>query len=89
MRRWLIYVILLIGVSGSALGLIALRHESRTLFIELERGARESDRLQEEWSRLQIELAWMGEAGRIEQQAAERLNMHAPEQVGVLVAEHD
>ena len=38
-----------------------------------------------EWSRLQIELAWLGEAHRIEQQAAEFLNMREPEQMGVLV----
>jgi cell division protein FtsL len=45
------------------------------------------DEHQVEWSRLQIELAWLGETGRIEEQAAERLGMKTPERVGVLVAD--
>ncbi|MDT8450816.1 MAG: cell division protein FtsL [Wenzhouxiangellaceae bacterium] len=89
MKAWAVLLVLLVANLASALGLIALKHEGRQLFIELERVARQHDEYQVDWSRLQIELAWLGESGRIEQQAASRLDMHPPEVIGVLVAEHE
>jgi cell division protein FtsL len=87
MKSWLLALALLIAVVASAVSLVALKHQSRQLFIELERQGRVHDDYQVAWSRLQIELAWLGETGRIEEQAVERLNMRAPARVGVLVAD--
>lgn len=87
MKSWALFVILLAGVVASAVSLIALKHDGRQLFIALEREGRRHDQHQVEWSRLQIELAWLGETGRIETQATERLKMKSPAQVRVLVAE--
>ncbi|MEM7054115.1 MAG: cell division protein FtsL [Pseudomonadota bacterium] len=85
MMRWLACVALLLGVIVTSIALVSMKHESRQLFISLEAATAEQDAHQMEWSRLQIELAWLGEAHRIEQQAAESLNMREPEQMGVLV----
>jgi cell division protein FtsL len=87
MKAWLVLLVLLTAVVASAVAVVALKHQSRQLFIELERQGRLHDQHQVEWSRLQIELAWLGESGRIEKQAAERLQMRTPERVGVLVAD--
>lgn len=89
MTRLALVIVLLFALVASAVGLVALKHQSRQWFIELERQGHEFDQLQSEWSRLQIELAWMGETMRIENRARERLSMHSPESVGILVAEHD
>lgn len=85
MRTWLLIVALLAAVSASAIALVGLRHESRQLFIRLEETARRHDEIQVEWSRLQLELALVGETGRIEEQAGSALDMRKPERVGVLV----
>ena len=87
MRAWALLVVLLVAVVASAVSLIALKHQGRQLFIELEREGRRHDQHQVEWSRLQIELAWLGETGRIEAQAVDRLQMKSPGQVRVMVAE--
>lgn len=87
MKAWAMLIALLVGVVASAVSLIALKHQGRQLFTELEREARRHDQHQVEWSRLQIELAWLGETGRIETQAVDRLHMKSPERIRVLVAE--
>lgn len=85
MTRWLLSIVLLLGVVVTSIALVGLKHQSRQLFIVLEAATSEQDQHQVEWSRLQIELAWLGEAHRIEQQAAESLNMREPAQMGILV----
>jgi len=85
-KIWAIIVLLLAAVVTTSVSLVALKHQSRQLFIELEHQAQLRDEHQARWSRLQIELAWRGEAGRIEQRAVEQLQMIAPARTGVLVA---
>jgi cell division protein FtsL len=77
-----------LGVVVSGLALIGAEHEARQLFVELEELKREQDRLQVDWSRLQIEQSTMATHARIEALARERLNLRVPaaEQV-VIVAE--
>jgi cell division protein FtsL len=88
-RVWAVVLLLLVAVVATSVGLVALKHQSRQLFIELEHQAELRDAHQARWSRLQIELAWRGEAGRIEQRAVEQLRMIAPVRTGVLVARDD
>lgn len=87
MKAWAGVIVLLVAVVASAVSLVALKHEGRQLFTELEAQSRRQDQYQVDWSRLQIELGWLGETGRIQQQASERLEMKQPERVGLLVAE--
>ncbi len=85
MMRWAGILLLLAAVVCSAVGVVTLRHESRQLFIALEAAAEERDAARTEWSRLQLEQAWLAEAGRIERQAIDDLDMRSPESSRVLV----
>ncbi len=85
MIRWLLFTLLLGSLLVSAIGVVMLRHESRQLFSTLQRAQAERDQAQVEWSRLQLEQAWLAEAGRIEREAREQLGMDRPPRVGILV----
>ena len=62
----------------TALAVVVVKHDSRKLFVELQALEQERDRLNVEWSQLQLEEgAWSSHA-RIEPLARERLNMHVP-----------
>jgi cell division protein FtsL len=87
MIRWLLFALLLAGVLASAVSVVVLRHESRQLFAALQVAETERDQARVEWSRLQLEQAWLAETGRIERQAGEQLEMHRPARVGILVGE--
>lgn len=85
MIRWLLLVVLTIAVLASAIAVVVLRHESRQLFVALQEAETERDQARVEWSRLQLEQAWLGDAGRVESQAREQLQMESPDDVRVLV----
>lgn len=85
MMRWLLFGILLGSLLVSAIGVITLRHESRQLFRALQVVAADRDVISVEWSRLQLEQAWLAETGRVEREARERLDMQRPARVGILV----
>lgn len=67
-------------VIGTALGVVYLQHESRSLFVERQLLQSEHDEYQVEWSRLQLEQAWLADASRIEQIARDELAMQPPRQ---------
>lgn len=85
MMRWVLFAVLMLGLVSSAIGVISLRHESRQLFRSLQVVAADRDAISVEWSRLQLEQAWLAETGRVEREARERLNMQRPAQLGILV----
>ncbi|WP_376689796.1 cell division protein FtsL [Wenzhouxiangella sp. EGI_FJ10409] len=85
MIRWLLLLFLTAAVLASAIGVVVLRHESRQLFVSLQEAESERDEARVEWSRLQLEQAWLGDAGRVESQAREQLQMESPEDVRILV----
>lgn len=85
MIRWLLLLLLTAAVLASAIGVVLLRHESRQLFVALQQAETERDAERVEWSRLQLEQAWLGDAGRVERQAREQLDMKSPEKVKILV----
>ncbi|MCA1778517.1 MAG: cell division protein FtsL [Xanthomonadaceae bacterium] len=89
MSRWIVLLALLLVVVASAITVVALKHQGRQHFIALETLNKQKDAYQVEWSRLQLELAWLGETGRIERQARENLNMKSPQRIGVLVTRDD
>jgi len=73
------------AVLSSALGVVWARHESRVLFVELQRLNGTRDELNIEWGRLQLEQATWAEASRIERLARDELNMRTPAQDEVVV----
>lgn len=85
MIRWALFALLLLSLLATAIAVVALRHESRQWFATLQQAESERDRIKVEWSRLQLEQAWLTEAGRVERQAREQLGMQRPDRVGVLV----
>ncbi len=85
MIRWLLLLFLTVAVLASAIGVVVLRHESRQLFVALQEAETERDSARVEWSRLQLEQAWLGDAGRVERQARDELDMESPEDVRILV----
>ena len=54
------------------------RHESRTLFVELQRLSAERDELNIEWSRQQLEQSACSNHGFVERVAVERRDMRFP-----------
>ena len=85
MMRWIAFFVLLALLLGSAIGVVTLRHESRQIFAALQDAASERDQARAEWSRLQLEQAWLAEAGRVEREARDQLDMRLPARTGILV----
>jgi cell division protein FtsL len=85
--RLLAILIVLVAVIGSALGVVYTRHESRREAVTLGMLEEERDALIAEWSRLQLEQAWLADASHIESKATDALGMHTPENTVILVVE--
>ena len=83
---WLTIVLVAVCVL-SAMALIYTKHESRTLFVDLEELTTERDELNIEWGQLQIEQSTWATHGRIEQVAADELSLIRPEAGDVFVIE--
>lgn len=71
----------------SALALVYTKHEARTLFVELEQLTHERDQLNIEWGQLQIEQSTWATHARIEQVAAEDLELVRPGATDIYVIE--
>lgn len=71
----------------SALALVYTKHESRKLFIELERLTGVRDELNIEWGRLQIEQSTWATHARIEQVATKELGLARPSPDEIYVIE--
>lgn len=71
----------------SALALIYTKHESRKLFVQLERLSAERDELNIEWGQLQIEQSTWATHARIERVAAEELSLARPKATEIYVVE--
>jgi cell division protein FtsL len=71
----------------SALALIYTKHESRKLFVELEKLTVERDALNIEWGQLQIEQSTWATHARIERVAVEEMSLVRPEAGEIYVIE--
>ena len=76
MRTGIVASILLLAVVASAVAVVRVHHERRSLFVVLDEVDTRRDRLQVEWGRLQIEQSTWAATDRIERIAAEKLNLH-------------
>jgi cell division protein FtsL len=68
-------LVLLIAVLASALYLVRMQYESRRLFVELEKSAAQSRKLEAENERLQVEKRAQATPLRVEKLAKENLQM--------------
>ena len=85
--RLLAILIVLTAVIVSALGVVYTRHDSRRAAVELGMLEDERDAYIAEWSRLQLEQAWLADTSHIESKARDSLGMHTPENTVILVVE--
>lgn len=87
MSRFLATLIITLVLVVTALGVVWSRHQSRTVFVELQALEYQRDELNVEWGRLQLEQATWAEAGRVEQLARGELGLVAkdPGQTMVIV----
>ncbi len=87
--RLLIVVLTLGAVIASALGVVYTRHQSRQIAVHLGELEIHRDDVIAEWSRLQLEQAWLGDAGNIETTARDQLGMATPASTRILVIGHE
>ena len=78
-------LLLLAADIASALGVVYMRHESRRLAVNLGELQDVRDEAIAEWSRLQLEQAWLADASQVERKAREQLDMKEPEATRILV----
>lgn len=71
----------------TAIALVYTKHESRKLFVELERLSDERDELNIEWGQLQIEQSTWATHARIEQVATRDLRLSRPAPAEIYVIE--
>jgi cell division protein FtsL len=69
-------LVLLLCVMGSALYLVHTQYESRRLYVELEKAAAQSRKIEADNERLQVEKRAQATPLRVEKLAKERLQMH-------------
>lgn len=72
---------------ASGIGVVLAKHQARQLFAELEELNRESDRLQVDWGRLQLEQSAHATNSLIESIARERLDFVQPDPSKLVVVE--
>jgi cell division protein FtsL len=79
-RRWSLIglPLLWLAVLASAVAVVRARHESRTLFVELERLSAQRDELNIEWGKQQLEQSAWSNHGFVETVASERVHMKLP-----------
>ncbi|GAA5177942.1 cell division protein FtsL [Niveibacterium umoris] len=82
-------VLLIVLVLASALSLVSAQHQSRKLFIELERLQTRERALETEWGQLQLEQSTWAAHARVEKVARERLHLVSPDPHRVLVLDAD
>ena len=85
--RLIVTLFALGAVIASALGVVYARHLARLHSVELAVLEEQRDDFIAEWSRLQLEQAWLADAGQIESKARDALDMHSPEDTVILVVE--
>lgn len=78
LRNRLLFAVLLAALLGSALAAVYAKHLNRKLFTELQALIDERDRLNVDWSRLQVEQSVWSTHARVEQLARDEMGMHSP-----------
>jgi len=84
--RALVMPLLVLAVVATAIAAAYAKHQSRKLFIELQKLEVQRDAMNVEWGQLQLEQSTYTTHGKIEGAARDRLGMHipTPEQVMII-----
>ena len=73
-----INLVLMLGLCGCALALVASQHQARKLFVQLQQVQARSQQLEIEFGQLQLELSTWATHGRVERIAQAALQMSVP-----------
>jgi cell division protein FtsL len=84
-RSQLGFVALALVVLVSAIAAVYAKHQNRQMFMQLQTLTAERDRLDVDWSRLQIEQSTLSTHARVDQLARTQMNMHGPDATGLQV----
>jgi len=74
-----------VAVVFSALGVVYSKHQTRRLFVDVQRLEAERDRMNVDWGRLQLEQSTLATQARIESIAHGKLAMNIPPQDSVVI----
>ena len=69
----------------SALGVVYSKHQTRRLFVDVQRLETERDRMNFDWGRLQLEQSTLATQARVESLAHGKLAMNIPPQKSVVI----
>lgn len=83
----LVFVCGWLALLASGVAVVWSKHQSRGLFVELQKLEAERDALDNEWGRLRLEQSTSASYGRVEQIAREQLQMLAPSPKDVRIIE--
>jgi len=75
---WVLIALLILAVMGSAIGVIYSKHQTRKIFVSLQKLHKQIDELDIEWGQLQLEQSAWSSHGRIEKIARKKLQMTLP-----------
>lgn len=78
MKLWVVAVTLVMVTMLSAISVVYSKHQTRKLFVNLEKLHKQNDELNIEWGRLQLEQSTWSSNGRIEKVARNKLHMKLP-----------
>jgi cell division protein FtsL len=70
--------VLLAVLIACALGLVTSQHQSRKLYVELQREQEQAKQLEVEWGQLQLEASTWATHARVEKFAVQSLGMRVP-----------
>lgn len=86
---WLCFVLILAGITGTALGVVRTTFVSRHLLNDLQALEQQRNQLQVEWGQLLLEQGSLVTQGKVEDMAISQLGMEVPvmEHVVVLTSE--
>ena len=80
-------IILSVLIVASAVAVVAVRHQNRLVFVELQNHERQREELQTQWGRLIIEKATWTRQHNVADDAAKTLEMAVPEPDQVITLE--
>ncbi len=81
----ILLILLGTAVFFSAVKVVIARHDTRKLFVEIQRLEKDRDNLNEEWGRLQLEQSTWATDARIESVSKTELHMIEPETRSVML----
>ncbi len=84
MVRFLLWLVLVSVLIGSALAVVYSKYRSRLLFIEIQKQERELDKEAITWGQLQLEITTLTAENRVEIEAHNKLKMVLPNRADII-----